>query len=130
MNAYVRVTLILILVSLMSACVPSSYDTRPVGHPNYGGFYPGAQGPEPGDHVLRAATSLQRVQEFASCGGEGHEETRSTSRTSERDFRYGGYEVRVEQRGSCTKVNGQVLPPRGFRRNGPSSPMGQPMGHQ
>jgi len=127
MNVYIRSILILLAVSLLTACATGgNYNDHPMDHSNYGGYHPqSGGGPEPGDYALRAATSLQRVQEFASCDGEGHQETRSQSRTSERDFRYGGYEVRIEQRASCNKFGGQVMPPQGIRRNGPSSRPGR-----
>ena len=117
MNVSARFTMILIMATLLAACAPSSYNTRPAGHPNYGGFHPSAGGPpQPGDYTLRAGNSLKRVQDFASCDGEGFSETRSRSRTGERDFRYEGYEVELQQSASCTKMDGTVIPPRGMRR--------------
>lgn len=117
MSIFVRFAVV-VAVSLLAACASTGgYDRRPMGHPNYGGFYPNAGGPpEPGDYALRAATSLKRIQDFASCDGEGFSETRSRSRTGERDFRYGGYQVEVEQSASCAKMGGSTIPPRGVRR--------------
>jgi hypothetical protein len=96
------------------------------GHRSYGEG-PQGSGFRAGDYALEEARSLERIQEFASCDGQGYTETHSQSETGERNGRPTGYDVRIRQRGSCVKMGGQILPPPGMRRNrdnryGPSGP--------
>jgi hypothetical protein len=105
-------SLFTILAGCMTGCVSSG--------PHHNGGYYGVQGPQgpgfqPGDYALQEAQSLERVHEFASCDGEGFSDKKSQSRTSERNGQRGGYDVRVEQRASCTRMGGQTIPPRGMR---------------
>ena len=115
MNSFVRFALciMVILTMILSAgCMSTGHRGGPGGPGGYG-HGPQSAGFQPGDYALQEAQSLQRVQEFASCNGEGYSETRSQSRTSERNGQRGGYDVRVEQRASCTKFGGNSLPPLG-----------------
>lgn len=115
MNMIFRLFLISLVAIFAVGCVHA-----PHGPTHRGGYYgPPPQGAnfQPGDYALEEGRSIKRVMDFASCDGEGFAETRADAHTSERNAQRGGYDVRLEMRSSCTKMGGEVIPPRGIRRS-------------